>query len=60
MSWHGVPQGITNPPPRLPADTEHDHVSVRGTVVLVIVFLASFALYYFANWKLLSGLWRIG
>jgi hypothetical protein len=29
-------------------------------LVLVFVFLAAFALYYFVNWKLLSVLWRIG
>jgi len=31
-----------------------------GTLVLVLIFLAAFAVYYFANWKLLSFLWRIG
>ncbi|MGB7215606.1 MAG: hypothetical protein WBE98_11260 [Gammaproteobacteria bacterium] len=31
-----------------------------GTLILVLIFLAAFAVYYFANWKLLSFLWRIG
>ena len=31
-----------------------------GTLVLVGVFLLAFMVYYFANWKLLSFLWKIG
>jgi hypothetical protein len=31
-----------------------------GTMILVLVFLAAFATYYFANWKLLSFVWKIG
>ena len=30
-----------------------------GTVVLVMVFLACFAVYYFANWKWLSDVWHV-
>jgi cytochrome c oxidase subunit 1 len=30
-----------------------------GTVVLVMVFLVSFAVYYFANWKALAGVWHV-
>ena len=29
-------------------------------MVLVLVFLAAFALYYFANWKILSFVWKVG
>ena len=57
---HGVPRGITDPPKPLPADADHEGTSTRGTLVLVFVFLTAFALYYFVNWKLLSGLWTIG
>lgn len=67
MHMHGVPQGITNPPRPI---TEEDVEAVEsrhgrlgptpGTVVLVAIFLAAFALYYFTNWKLLSFLWQIG
>jgi cytochrome c oxidase subunit I len=32
-------------------------VQIPGTVVLVSVFLVSFVLYYFVNWKYLSELW---
>ena len=31
-----------------------------GTIVLVYVFLAVFVLYYFANWKVLSMIWKMG
>lgn len=60
MAFHGVPQGILKPPAPLPADADHEGVPVTGTLALVFVFLAAFAVYYFVNWKLLSVLWRIG
>jgi cytochrome c oxidase subunit 1 len=56
---HGVPQGILSPPAPLHGRS-HDEAGTPGTLVLVFVFLAAFALYYFVNWKLLSVLWRIG
>ncbi len=31
-----------------------------GTMILVLVFLAAFAIYYFTNWKMLSFVWKIG
>jgi len=31
-----------------------------GTMILVLVFIMAFVVYYFANWKLLSEMWRIG
>jgi cytochrome c oxidase subunit 1 len=37
---------------------EGDH-RTPGTVVLVAVFLASFAVYYFANWKWLADVWQV-
>ncbi len=67
MQMHGLPAGITSPPRPV---TEEDVEAVEsrhgrlgptpGTVVLVAIFLAAFALYYFTNWKLLSALWQIG
>jgi cytochrome c oxidase subunit 1 len=59
----GVPQGVW----RLPAQT-HDgaavvavhQVGTPGTLVLVLIFFACFVLYYFANWKILSFLWKVG
>jgi cytochrome c oxidase subunit 1 len=59
----GVPQGVWN----LPRQT-HEGAGVvavhqtgtPGTVVLVLIFFAGFILYYFANWKILSFLWKVG
>jgi cytochrome c oxidase subunit 1 len=31
----------------------------RGTMVLTFIFLASFAVYYFANWKALIDVWPV-
>ena len=35
-------------------------ISVPGTLVLALVFLTSFILYYFVNWKYLSQVWGLG
>lgn len=35
------------------------HVSISGTLVLVFVFLASFIIYYFLNWKWLADIWLV-
>ncbi len=34
-------------------------MAVPGTFVLAMVFLVSFVLYYFVNWKYLSGVWGL-
>ena len=34
-------------------------ISVPGTLVLALVFLVSFILYYFVNWKYLSQVWGL-
>ncbi len=66
MAMYGLPPGVTNPPRPVaapeaePAETEDRSRRPVGTLVLVFVFLAAFVLYYFVNWKLLSGVWRIG
>lgn len=63
----GVPAGISNPPrpvtgedERLVEESHGKWGPTPGTVVLVTIFLVSFAVYYFTNWKLLSFLWQIG
>lgn len=66
----GIPQGITNPPRQPPnADEINEtlHAPGRGiasvtpgTLALVGVFLLSFMIYYFTNWKQLSALWKVG
>ncbi|MCC6157237.1 MAG: cbb3-type cytochrome c oxidase subunit I [Deltaproteobacteria bacterium] len=40
---------------------EHDAEEHKtpGTLVFVLVFLASFAIYYFANWKALADVWHV-
>lgn len=51
----------------MPSDTireEHDLSDrdahhVPGTVMLTFLFLASFAVYYFANWKALADVWHV-
>ncbi len=37
---------------------EGDH-RTPGTLVLTLIFLACFALYYFANWKALADVWHL-
>ncbi|HEY5545740.1 MAG TPA: cbb3-type cytochrome c oxidase subunit I [Gemmatimonadaceae bacterium] len=66
----GIPQGITHPPvhkPNVDELNEKLHAPGRGiaavtpgTLALVSIFLVSFMVYYFTNWKLLSLLWRVG
>ena len=59
----GIPPGVWSLPKQV-----HDGASVAavhrtgtpGTVVLVLIFFAGFILYYFANWKILSFLWKVG
>lgn len=38
---------------------EHDHWAMKGTIALTGVFLACFAVYYFANWKALADVWPV-
>ncbi len=59
----GVPQGVWKLP--LQAHEGAPVVAVHqsgtpGTVILVFIFLACFMLYYFANWKILSFVWKVG
>lgn len=66
MPQYGLPPGLLRPPRQLPEDAEEgleEHGKLGnapGTMILVLVFLAAFALYYFTNWKLLSFVWKIG
>ncbi|MBW2274227.1 MAG: cbb3-type cytochrome c oxidase subunit I [Deltaproteobacteria bacterium] len=53
--WHGtaaIAEGVGE-------TTEEDDHNTPGTLVLVAVFLLSFAVYYFANWKWLSDVWEV-
>lgn len=40
-------------------DTDHEEHHTPGTLVLTGVFLLSFVVYYFANWKWLSDVWQV-
>jgi len=43
--------------PTSPGEAEvHD---APGTLVLTLIFLATFAIYFFANWKALSDVWPV-
>jgi cytochrome c oxidase subunit 1 len=61
-----VPPGVYNRPfLELPTeDVEMEEYGrlgpMPGTMILVLIFLAAFIVYYFANWKLLSFVWLIG
>lgn len=64
----GVPAGLSKPPRALTI-ADHEEVArgargwmgiTPGTMVLVLIFLAAFALYYFTNWKQLAFVWKIG
>lgn len=35
------------------------HWAMKGTIVLTLIFLACFAVYYFANWKALADVWHV-
>ena len=48
-----------------PSDADYEgigwgSISVPGTLVLALVFFATFAIYYFVNWKYLGQTWGIG
>ena len=42
-------------------ESEHgsDAHKAPGTFALVLILLASFAVYYFANWKALADVWHV-
>lgn len=43
-----------------PESEQHvDHWGMKGTIVLTLIFLACFAVYYFANWKALADVWHV-
>jgi cytochrome c oxidase subunit 1 len=53
--WHEERQ-ITLTEPAGSEDSDH---RAPGTFILALIFLASFAVYYFANWLWLSDLWEV-
>ena len=35
-----------------------EELQPKGTIILIYIFLATFAVYYFLNWKFLAALWH--
>lgn len=42
-----------------PADGSAELHEAPGTMVLTLIFLLTFAIYFFANWKALSDVWPV-
>jgi cytochrome c oxidase subunit 1 len=52
--------GVARTLPDAPGEAIYnDHWAMKGTIVLTGVFLACFAVYYFANWKALADVWHV-
>jgi hypothetical protein len=52
--------GVAETLPGAPGEALYaDHWAMKGTIVLTGVFLLSFAVYYFANWKALADVWHV-
>jgi cytochrome c oxidase subunit 1 len=59
----GIPQGVLKLPLQVHEGSHVETVhagGAKGTMVLVLIFLACFVLYYFVNWKILSFVWKVG
>ncbi len=56
MADWGVAQAL---PGSREGSLAEDHWAVKGTIALTAVFLACFAVYYFANWKALADVWPV-
>ncbi len=59
----GIPPGVSKMPKQHWTDEEAaaaHKTGTPGTVTLVIIFFICFILYYFANWKVLAALWKVG
>lgn len=52
----GIPAGVRSGAPAMAMAEAHP---TQGTLVLAMVFLMSFAVYYFANWKALADAWPV-
>ena len=52
----GIPGGVRGGAPAMAMAEAHP---TQGTLVLAAIFLLSFAVYYFANWKALADAWPV-
>jgi hypothetical protein len=62
-SGPGLPTGICKLPKQTYTEAEAAEAhktGTPGTIVLVVIFFVCFILYYFANWKILATLWKVG
>jgi len=61
MTCWGVPPvvGKAAKEPASDGATAHSTHDTRGTIILAGIFLLSFAVYYFANWKALTDVWPV-
>lgn len=52
--------GVAVPAPGVKEGAALDiHWAMKGTIALTFIFLACFAVYYFANWKALADVWYV-
>jgi cytochrome c oxidase subunit 1 len=56
MTDWGTPPALAG---SIPGSLAQDHYATKGTIVLTLIFLACFAVYYFANWKALADVWPV-
>jgi len=56
MTDWGTPPALAG---STPGSLAQDHYATKGTIVLTLIFLACFAVYYFANWKALADVWPV-
>lgn len=50
--------GVAKAVPGYEGETD-PHWAIKGTIALTLIFLACFAVYYFANWKALADVWHV-
>lgn len=42
------------------SEEERPEHQPKGTFVIIMIFFATFVVYYFMNWKFLSEIWKLG
>ncbi len=40
--------------------SENPDLAPKGSFILIMVFFASFVLFYLLNWKQLAAIWHVG
>jgi cytochrome c oxidase subunit 1 len=57
-NW-GTPRVLASTSPAPASAAAAEAHPTQGTIILALIFLASFAVYYFANWKALADAWPV-